>query len=110
MDPVVLFFLLGVVARLAKSDLRLPEALYETLSIYLLLAIGLKGGVELAKHPIATIAPQAVAVVAMGLVLPLLAYPILRLPAMHKLENSSIGVFKPVETDTAAFGPRHCRN
>ncbi len=78
MDPVVLFFLLGVVARLAKSDLRLPEALYETLSIYLLLAIGLKGGVELAKHPIATIAPQAIAVVAMGLVLPLLAYPVLR--------------------------------
>ena len=41
MDPVVLFFLLGAFARLAKSDLRLPEALYETLSIYLLLAIGL---------------------------------------------------------------------
>ena len=46
MDPVVLFFILGVVARLAKSDLRLPEALYETLSIYLLLAIGLKGVVQ----------------------------------------------------------------
>jgi len=56
----------------------LTRALYETLSIYLLLAIGLKGGVELAKHPISTVAPQAVAVIAMGLVLPLLAYPILR--------------------------------
>jgi len=78
MDPVVLFFVLGVVARLAKSDLRLPEALYETLFIYLLLAIGLKGGVELAKHPISTVAPQAVAIVAMGLLLPLLAYPVLR--------------------------------
>ena len=41
MDPVVLFFLLGVLAKLARSDLRLPEALYETLSIFLLLAIGL---------------------------------------------------------------------
>jgi uncharacterized protein len=78
LDPVVLFFLLGVIARLAKSDLRLPESLYETLSIYLLLAIGLKGGVELAKHPISTVAPQAAAVIAMGLLLPLLAYPILR--------------------------------
>jgi hypothetical protein len=78
MDPVVLFFVLGVVARLAKSDLRLPEALYETLSIYLLLAIGLKGGVELAKHPLATVAPQAMAIVAMGLLLPLLAYPVLK--------------------------------
>ena len=53
-DAVVLFFLLGVVARLARSDLRLPEALYETLSIYLLLAIGLKGGVELARQPMAS--------------------------------------------------------
>ena len=86
MDPVVLFFVLGVVARLAKSDLRLPEALYETLTIYLLLAIGLKGGVELAKHPIGTIAPQAIAIVAMGLLLPLLAYPVLRF--IGRLGNS----------------------
>ena len=78
MDPVVLFFLLGVGARLAKSDLKLPEALYETLSIYLLLAIGLKGGVELAKQPLAAVAPQALAVVGMGALLPLLAFPILR--------------------------------
>jgi uncharacterized protein len=78
MDPIVLFFLLGAAARLAKSDLRLPQALYETLSIYLLLAIGLKGGVELAKQPILAVAPQALAVIAMGAALPLLAYPILR--------------------------------
>ena len=50
-DVVVFFFLLGVFARLVGSDLRLPEALYETLSIYLLLAIGLKGGIELSKQP-----------------------------------------------------------
>ncbi len=78
MDPVVLFFLLGLFAKLAKSDLRLPEALYETLSIFLLLAIGLKGGVELAKVPFASIAPQAGAVVLMGLALPLPAFAILR--------------------------------
>lgn len=42
-DVVIFFFLLGLFARLVGSDLRLPEALYETLSIYLLLAIGLKG-------------------------------------------------------------------
>jgi hypothetical protein len=52
-DAVVLFFALGVFARLVRSDLRLPEALYETLSIYLLLAIGLKGGVELSRQPLA---------------------------------------------------------
>ena len=78
MDPVVLFFLLGVFAKLAKSDLRLPEALYETLSIFLLLAIGLKGGVELAKVPFADVAVQAASVLAMGFLLPLPAFAILR--------------------------------
>jgi hypothetical protein len=78
LDPVVLFFLLGVAARLLRTDLRLPEALYEGLSIYLLLAIGLKGGVELARQPLATVLPQSVAVVLLGLALPLLAFPVLR--------------------------------
>ncbi|MCW5619599.1 MAG: sodium-dependent bicarbonate transport family permease [Burkholderiales bacterium] len=78
LDPVVLFFLLGVAARLLRSDLRLPEAMYEGLSIFLLLAIGLKGGVELARQPLADILPQAGAVVVLGLVLPLLAFPVLK--------------------------------
>jgi hypothetical protein len=78
-DPVVLFFALGVAARLARSDLRLPEALYETLSVYLLLAIGLKGGAELARQSIAAIAPVALAGIALSALLPLLAYPVLRL-------------------------------
>lgn len=78
MDPVVLFFLLGVAARLARSDLRLPDALYEGLSIFLLLAIGLKGGAELARQPFLSILPQAIGVVILGLLLPLLAFPVLR--------------------------------
>jgi hypothetical protein len=79
MDPVVLFFLLGLIARIAKSDLRLPEAMYEALAIYLLLAIGLKGGVQLAQQPLATVLPQALAAVALGAAIPLLLYPLLRL-------------------------------
>ena len=79
MDPVVLFFLLGLVARIAKSDLRLPETLYEALAIYLLLAIGLKGGVQLAQQPLATVLPQALAAVALGAAIPLLVFPLLRL-------------------------------
>ncbi len=78
MDPVVLFFLLGLIARIAKSDLRLPEALYEALAIYLLLAIGLKGGVQLAQQPLATVAPQALAAIMLGAAIPLLLYPLLR--------------------------------
>ncbi len=75
-DVVVLFFVLGVFARLVKSDLRLPEALYETLSIYLLLAIGLKGGIELSKQPLAALAPQVAACMALGFVIPFLLFPL----------------------------------
>lgn len=78
-DPVILFFLLGLTARLLKSDLRLPEPIYEGLSVYLLLALGLKGGIELARHPWINLAPQIAGVLVMGAVLPLLAFAVLRL-------------------------------
>ena len=77
-DVVVFFFLLGIFARLVKSDLRLPEALYETLSIYLLLAIGLKGGLELSRQPLAALAPQVLACTLLGFAIPFLLYPLLR--------------------------------
>jgi len=77
-DPIVLFFMLGLAAGLARSDLRLPGAVYEFLSVILLLAIGLKGGVELAQQSLFALLPQMIAVVLMGLALPLVAYPLLR--------------------------------
>ncbi len=77
LDPIVLCFVLGLVAGLLKSDLKLPDQLYETLSIYLLLAIGLKGGVELAKSNLGEVALPALATVVLGLVTPILAYQIL---------------------------------
>ena len=74
-DAVVLFFILGVIARLGKSDLKLPQALYEALSVYLLLAIGLKGGIELNKQSIAVVLPQILACMALGGAIPLLLTP-----------------------------------
>jgi len=77
-DVVIAFFLLGVVARLLRADIHFPVALHQTLTLFLLLAIGLKGGVALAAHASWSLLPQALAVVAFGLVLPLLAFPLLR--------------------------------
>lgn len=77
-DPVILFFLLGAVAGLLRSELRLPAAIYEFVSIVLLLAIGLKGGIELAKQPFGSLLPQMLAVVALGFFLALVAFPVLR--------------------------------
>ena len=78
MDPVVLFFVFGLVAGLLKSELKLPAALYETLSIILLLAIGLHGGVELAEQASVQLLGQAGLVLLLGIGLPLLAFVLLR--------------------------------
>jgi len=89
LDPIILFFLLGVLAGVARSELRLPTQVYELLSILLLIAIGLKGGVELAAQPFMTLLPQMCAVVAMGLVLPLIAYPVLKGVGRFKREDAA---------------------
>ncbi len=90
-DVVVLFFVLGVFARLVKSDLRLPEALYETLSIYLLLAIGLKGGIELSSQPLLALAPQVGATMALGFVIPFVLFPLLRLLRLSGVDSAAVG-------------------
>lgn len=89
-DVVVFFFVLGVAARLLKSDLRLPEALYETLSIFLLLAIGLKGGIELSKQPLAALAPQVLACVALGFAIPFALWPLLRALKLSGADAASL--------------------
>ena len=49
-SPIILSFVLGLAAALARSDLTFPEAAAKALSIYLLFAIGFKGGVSVAGH------------------------------------------------------------
>ncbi len=91
LDPVVLFFILGLTAGLMRAEMRLPPAIYEFLSVILLIAIGLKGGVELSKQSFGELLPDIAAVVAMGFVLPLLAFPILRyLGRMKKVDAASV--------------------
>ncbi len=77
-QPVVLFFVLGVLAGVMKSDLKIPEALYKSLSIFLLIAIGFKGGVSMAKYEIMEVLPIALSMVVLAALVPLTAYPILR--------------------------------
>lgn len=77
-DAVPFFFALGVLGSLLKSGLRLPAAVFETLSIYLLLAIGLKGGVEIAASTAPGLWRDALLAVALGALIPLLVYPLFR--------------------------------
>ncbi len=77
-DVVVLFFLLGLFAGLVRSELKLPPQLYDSLSMVLLLAIGLKGGEGLAQQPLLPLLPQLLAVILLGIAQTLIAFAILR--------------------------------
>lgn len=78
LSPAVLFFLLGVVAALSKSDLKFPEPVYFALTTYLLVAIGLKGGAAVAEAGLAKVWLPAVMAVVLGALIPLWTYPVLR--------------------------------
>jgi hypothetical protein len=86
-EPVVLFFLLGFIAALLKSDLRIPDAFYNTLNIYLLLSIGIKGGIELYHAPASILIP-AVGTIVLGLTITLLAFFILHNLGKFDFTNS----------------------
>ncbi|KAF0280108.1 sodium-dependent bicarbonate transport family permease [Spiribacter aquaticus] len=78
-SPIILFFVLGVAAAFARSDLSIPEAIAKGLSIYLLFAIGFKGGASVANHGVdATLVLSLVAGIILSFVLPLVAFGLLR--------------------------------
>ncbi|QQL45577.1 sodium-dependent bicarbonate transport family permease [Sulfuriroseicoccus oceanibius] len=77
-SPVVLAFLLGIIARMVRSDLEIPSAIYQGLSIYLLLAIGLKGGVALSQTPPAELVGPVLLTLALGVLTPFSAFILLR--------------------------------
>ncbi|MGI8892562.1 MAG: sodium-dependent bicarbonate transport family permease [Bacteroidia bacterium] len=75
----ILFFFLGVLAVLLKSDLEIPQPLPKLFSIYLLFAIGLKGGMALSSTTAGNeIFYAIIAAIAMSLIVPLVAFYILR--------------------------------
>lgn len=67
-----------MIARAVRSDLEIPAALYQGLSIYLLFAIGLKGGVALAETPVAELVGPLLITLVLGVVTPFSAYAALR--------------------------------
>ena len=89
-SPVILFFVLGFIAAALKSDLSIPEAFAKAMSIYLMAAIGLKGGVEVSKSGItAEVLVAASAGLALSFLLPVLAFALLR--SVGKLSKVDAG-------------------
>ncbi|WP_114417515.1 sodium-dependent bicarbonate transport family permease [Marinospirillum perlucidum] len=78
-DIVAMFFVLGVISGLLKSDLNLPKAAYDTLSLLLMLTIGLKGGMALHGNFSSDLLLEALVVLSLGFVIPLILIPLLKL-------------------------------
>ncbi|NDC38612.1 MAG: sodium-dependent bicarbonate transport family permease [Proteobacteria bacterium] len=89
LSPIVLCFLLGVFAKLIKSEFALPKEIYMGISIYLLLALGLKGGVELSHSSFSAIIGPAAVTLLIGCITPLSAYLILRRLGRFSISDSA---------------------
>ncbi len=89
LSPIPLAFGLGVFARLMKSEFSLPKDIYAALSIYLLFALGLKGGYELSHASFAVIVRPALATLALGVITPITAYLAMRYVGRFSTSDSA---------------------
>lgn len=89
-SPIILFFVLGMMAGFAKSDLAIPEALAKGMALYLMASIGLKGGVSVSETGFtAALGLAAAAGIALSFLLPFPAFALLR--GFGKLSRTDAG-------------------
>ncbi len=89
LSPMILAFLLGVIATLLKSDLKFPEELYLSLTIYLLIAIGLKGGYKLSLVPFTDFYKPLGFALLLGTLIPIWSFMILRFLGKFDVPNAA---------------------
>ena len=92
MSPIILSFVLGLGAALGRSDLSIPEAAAKAMSIYLLFAIGIKGGVSVANHGLG---PDLLAAIVAGVVLsfglPFVAFALISaLSGLSRIDKAAV--------------------
>ena len=87
----VLVFILGFVGARMKSDVRIPEQIYQMISIFLLFGIGLKGGHALREVSFTSFAGPALATLGLGILIPFIAFATLKLvPKINDLDRGAI--------------------
>jgi uncharacterized protein len=87
----VLTFVLGFLAARIKSDVRLPDAIYQFLAVYLLFGIGLKGGYSLKSTPLSELLAPSLATIACGILIPVVAFYSLRfIKVLSAVDRGSI--------------------
>ena len=91
-SPIILSFALGLAAALARSDLTIPEAVAKGMSIYLLFAIGFKGGAAVAANGIdATLLMSVAAGLVLSFGLPLIAFALLKImTGMDRVDAAAV--------------------
>jgi hypothetical protein len=109
-SPAILFFFLGAAAAMARSDLTIPEPVAKVLSLYLMLCIGFKGGVEARAAGLDGDFLAAGAIgVALSALMPLVAFVILR--RMPRLDRATVcalaATYGSVSVVTFAAGQQH---
>lgn len=91
LNPAILFFALGAAAALARSDLAIPEAVAKGMSLYLMAAIGLKGGVAVAQSGLTPpMLAAAAAGLALSFLLPLPAFAVLRRAGLSPIDAGAV--------------------
>jgi uncharacterized protein len=89
LSPMVLAFVLGIVATLVKSNIEIPEPVYKIIGIYLLLSIGIKGGTELAGVTLSEFIGPALVALGLAVAIPFWSYAILRRLGKFSIENAA---------------------
>lgn len=89
LSPMVLVFVLGIIATRFKSDLKLPDSLYQSLTVYLLIAIGMKGGYKLSIAEFSEVYKPAMAAIALCCLIPLWTYWLMRKAARLDIPNAA---------------------
>ncbi|MDX1949927.1 MAG: sodium-dependent bicarbonate transport family permease [Rickettsiales bacterium] len=113
-SPFIQLFILGMLAGFFKSDLEIPEAFTKALSIYLMLAIGLKGGLEInnSKTPFEDIITIIIVGVFLSFCLPFLAYFFLRKTTnLSRLDASAVSAhYGSISMVTFSFGMSYLKS
>lgn len=89
LSPMVLAFLLGIIASRVRSDLKFPDSLYQSLTIYLLIAIGMKGGYKLSISTFAEVWQPAIVAIGLCCMIPLWTYLLMRRVGRFDVPNAA---------------------
>ena len=103
LQPIVLAFLLGIIAGLVKSELELPEAVIKLLAIYLLFSLGITGGRELARAEITSLLPLLGITLLMTFAIPSAVYLVTRRIGRFDIANAAALAAHYGSVSTATF-------